>query len=177
MRMAAVLLLLSSTAAGQEPARPLTVVVLPAAIRDSMSAIWSESNRGWDDVTDMSAITPMRNSEKPTRAYLGCLTGYAAGDTLWVRHLAQAAGVMHRRFSVIGDCSKVPEVVGTWHTHPYRAGYKGRVIKERGLSGREWKKFGAGGELVVIVMWDVDSIDLAMRAPDGARHSAHYILR
>ncbi len=41
MRAAAALLLVWSAAAAQEPARPVTVVLLPSAIWDSMSAIWS----------------------------------------------------------------------------------------------------------------------------------------
>lgn len=178
MTMAAVLLLLSSAAAGQEPVRPLTVVVLPAAIRDSMSVIWTENNRHWDEAPETNGRMWMAPVARPTELrYMGCLTGHLTGDTLWVTHLVQAAGLAQHQLSVSGDCSKVPELIGTWRTHPYRAGFKGRVIKERGLSGRELKKFTAGGELVVIAMWDVDSIDLAMKAPDGARHPAHYILR
>ena len=51
MRAAAALLLAWSAAAAQEPARPVTVVLLPTAIWDSMSAIWSQSNLNWNDAT------------------------------------------------------------------------------------------------------------------------------
>jgi hypothetical protein len=178
MKIAAVLLLVCRVAVGQEPARPLTVVVLPAAIRDSMSAIWTENNRHWDEAPETNGRMWTSSVTRPTELrYMGCLTGRLTGDTLWVSHLVPAAGLAQHQLSVSGDCSGVPELIGTWRTHPFRAGFKGHVIKERGLSGRELKKFTAGGELVVIVVWDVDSIDLATRAPDGARYPASYILR
>jgi hypothetical protein len=178
MNMAAALLLVWRVAAGQERARPLTVVVLTAAIRDSMSAIWTENNRHWDEAPETNTIPPVMPANRPTELrYLGCLAGHVTGDTVWVSHLVPAAGLAQHQLSVAGDCSKVPEVIGTWRTHPYRAGYKGSTIKERGLSGRELKKFAASAELIVIIMWDVDSIDVATKDPDGARHPAPYILR
>jgi hypothetical protein len=87
MNTVAALLLTATVVAAQEPPRPLAVVVLPVAIRDSMSAKWSETNRGWDDASDRDAFMPMRPIATPTRAYLGCLTGILSGDTLWVQHL------------------------------------------------------------------------------------------
>ena len=176
MRPAIAALFVWSLAAAQEPLRSATVVVLPREIRDSMSATWSASNLNWDWVPAPS--TPSAMASRPTRTYLGCLTGHAAGDTLWVTQLVPAANVRRREFSVTGDCSHVADVVGTWHTHPYRPGYEGRVVKERGLSGLDFKAFAAGGYPVTIVVWDTDSLDLAIKAPQGGlRHPAPYIIR
>jgi hypothetical protein len=178
MKMAAALILVSHAISGQEPARPRTVVMLPAAIRDSMSLIWSRNNRHWDEVPETNGRTQMLPANWHTELrYLGCLAGHLTGDTLWVTQLVPAANLTQHQMSVTGDCSNVPELIGTWRTHPFRAGFRGRAIKERGLSGRELKRFTASAELVVIVMWDADSIDLATRGPDGARHPAPYVLR
>jgi hypothetical protein len=79
---------------------------------------------------------------------------------------------------VTGDCSDVPELIGTWRTHPYRAGFEGRPIKERGLSGLESKAFATTGDLVSIVMWDADSLELATKEAGGrVRQPTPYIVR
>ena len=111
-------------------------------------------------------------------AYLGCLTGDVAGDTVLVRHLMPAANVRRGQFSITGDCSNVPELVGTWHTHPYRAGFEGRAIKERALSGVDLRTFTAGNDLVTVVFWGADSLDLATKGPAGQlRHPATCVIR
>jgi hypothetical protein len=176
--MAVALLFVGGVATAQAPARPITVVVVPAAIRDSMSAIWRQNNRNWDWVAGPNLPPEMQGATAPTKRYLGCLTGSAAGDTLWVRHLAPAAGMKQGQSKVTGDCSNVPELIGTWRTHPYRAGFEGRPIKERGLSGFEFKAFAATGDLVSIVMWDADSLELATKVAEGrVRPSTPYIIR
>lgn len=180
MKAVAALMVIASVAAAQDPgpARPPVVVVIPAAVRDSMSAVWTANNRHWDEAPESNTLSPAPPGVRPTELrYLGCLVGHLAGDTLWVSRLALAEGLKQRQFVVAGDCTTVPEVIGTWRTHPYRAGFKGRVVKERGLSGRELKKFTAAGEFVTIVMWDVDSIDVAAKGPDGARHPFPYLIR
>src|SRR2546430_15958165 len=53
-----------------------------------------------------------------------------ANDTLFVRRLVQAAHLKQLQFAVAGDCEGVPDFVGTWHTHPYRADAAGRGPKE-----------------------------------------------
>lgn len=172
------LLLAWSVATGQAPPRPFPVVVIPAALRDSMSMIWTANNRHWNELSGMSTLTQMLGSGKPTqREYLGCLIGYVARDTIWVRHLMRAAGLKQLQFAVAGDCGNVPELVGTWHTHPYREGYQGRAIKERELSALDLKTFAAAGDLVTIAMWDADSFDLAAKGPEGVRHPGPYIIR
>jgi hypothetical protein len=152
---------------GQQPARPFAVVVIPTAIRDSMSAIWTHTNRGWDDASGGSVFAPAPIREKPSRAYFGCLAGKADGDTLRVYHLAPATGLRRRQNSVTGDCSTVPDHIGTWHTHLYRAGYQGHLIKERGLSGFDFRTFAGSAYLITIAMWDADSLALATKGPDG----------
>jgi len=177
MRVAAAALLVWRLAAAQEPIRPTTIVVLPREIRDSMSATWSASNRNWDWVPEANTPSAMAMASRPTRAHFGCLTGYAAGDTLRVTQLVPSADVTRRQFSVTGDCRQVADVIGTWHTHPYRPGFEGRVIKERALSGLDFRTFAAGGYVVTIVVWDTDSLDLALKTPAGVRHPAPYVVR
>jgi hypothetical protein len=143
-----------------------------------MSAIWTENNRDWDLVSDMNMPAEMQGAPPPIRRYLGCLTGSAAGDTVWVRHFVPATGLKQGQLAVTGDCSSVAGLVGTWHTHPYRAGFRHRAIKERGLSGLDLKIFGAAGDLVTIVVWDTDSLDIAIKGLDGVvRYPASYVIR
>src|SRR2546427_7366107 len=47
---------------------------------------------------------------------------------------SQAAHLKQLQFAVAGDCEGVPDLVGTWHTHPYHADAAGRAQKEPGLS-------------------------------------------
>jgi hypothetical protein len=144
-----------------------------------MSAIWTKNNRHWDELSGVNTLTQMLGSGNPTqREYLGCLTGYAARDTIWVRHLVRAAGLKQLQFAVAGDCSNVAELVGTWHTHPYRADSAGHAIKERGLSALDLRTFAAAGDLVMIVMWDADSLDVATkRSEDSMLHPVRYTVR
>jgi len=44
-------------------------------------------------------------------------------------------------------------------------------LKERGLSALDLATFAAARDLITVVMWDMDSIDVAAKAPDGSvRH-------
>jgi hypothetical protein len=178
MNGAAALLLVWGIAAGHGPTLPFTVVVLPAAIRDSMAAIWTENNRHWNELSEVNTLTQMLGTGKPTqREYLGCLTGFPARDTLWVRHLVLAANLKQLQFAVTGDCSNVAELIGTWHTHPYRADPAGHALKERGLSALDLKTFAAARDLITMVMWDVDSLDLATKGSEGGvRHPVPYVV-
>jgi len=72
----------------------------------------------------------------------------------------------------------VERLVGTFHTHPYRADPAGRAVKERGLSAMDLKTFAAAPDMVTMVMWDLDSLDLATKAVDGSvRHPAAVQIR
>ncbi len=154
-------------------------VVLPRAVRDSMRARWEENNRHWDELSDVNTLTQMLGTGKPTqREYLGCLFGRVAGDTLWIEGAAAARRLRQLQFAVTGDCDAVQRFVGTWHTHPYRAGLDGRPLKERELSRQDLDTFGAGPDLVTMAMWDADSLDAAARGPDGGlRHPAAVVVR
>ncbi len=47
----------------------------------------------------------------------------------------------------------------------------GHAVKERGLSAMDLRTFAAGSDLITMVMWDLDSLDVAIKAPDGrVRH-------
>ena len=157
---------------GAPPAPTLSVVVLPAELRGLMSALWVENNRHWDELADQNTLTQLLGSGRPTqREYLGCLVGEVAGDTLFIRRLVHAEHLKQLQFAVAGDCDGVERLVGTFHTHPYRADPAGRAVKERGLSAMDLTTFAAGPDMVTLVMWDLDSLDLATKAVDGSvRH-------
>ncbi|PYO97598.1 MAG: hypothetical protein DMD60_06370 [Gemmatimonadetes bacterium] len=151
-----------------------SVVVLPAQTRGLMSALWVENNRHWDELADQNTLTQLLGTGKPTqREYLGCLVGDVAGDTLFVRQLVDARHLKQLQFAVAGDCEGVEGLVGSFHTHPYRADAAGHALKERGLSALDLKTFAAAPDLVTVVMWDLDSLDVATKAVDGSvRHPA-----
>ena len=154
-------------------------VVLSAGLLDRMSALWLENNRHWDELADQNTLTQLLGIGKPTqREYLGCLSGEVTGDTLFIRQLEPAADLKQLQFAVAGTCGRVVHLVGTFHTHPYRADPTGRPLKERGLSTIDLATFAQAGELVVIVMWDRDSLDVATKTGDGrVRHPAPLTVR
>ena len=155
------------------------VIVLPASLRAMMSAVWIQNNRHWDELAGLNTLTQLLGSARPTQhEYLGCLAGEVANDTLWVRELVPAAELRQLQFAVAGNCDGIDRFVGTWHTHPYRAGPDGRALKERGLSELDLETFASARDLVTVVMWDVDSLDVAAKGPDGSvRHPAPLTLR
>ena len=162
------------------PRSPIfSVVILPADLRGLMSALWVENNRHWDELADQNTLTQLLGTGKPTqREYLGCLVGDVAGDTLFVHRLVHAENLKQLQFAVAGDCDGVERLVGTFHTHPYRADPAGRAVKERGLSAMDLKTFAAGPDMVTMVMWDLDSLDVATKAGDGSvRHPVPLAVR
>jgi len=162
------------------PRSPLfNVVILSAQTRGLMSALWVENNRHWDELADQNTLTQLLGTGKPTqREYLGCLVGDVAGDTLFVRRLVHAKHLKQLQFAVAGDCEGIERLVGSFHTHPYRADSAGHALKERGLSPMDLKTFAAAPDLVTMVMWDLDSLDAATKAVDGSvRHPAAVQIR
>ena len=155
-------------------APPFHVVVLPAAVRGVMSDLWVANNRHWDELAGQNTLTQLLGTGKPTqREYLGCLEGEVVRDTLFVRRLRPASDLRQLQFAVAGTCDGVAGLVGTFHTHPYRADSVGRALKERGLSTMDLETFAASADLVTVVMWDSDSLDVATKAQDGSvRHPA-----
>jgi hypothetical protein len=137
-----------------------------------MSDLWVANNRHWDELAGQNTLTQLLGTGKPTqREYLACLEGEVARDTLFVRRLEPAADLRQLQFAVAGTCDGVAGLVGTFHTHPYRADSVGRALKERGLSNRDLETFAASSDLVAVVMWDRDSLDVATKAEDGSvRH-------
>ena len=147
------------------------VLVLAPEVRDSINAIFLRFNKHWNELAETNTLTQMLGTGPPTqREYLGCLVGRATGDTVWVTSWAQARDLKQFQFAVTGSCDAVPNMVGAWHTHPYRAGPDGHALKEPGLSPHDLTTFASGRDRVVIAAWDVDSLDAAIRAGDGAIH-------
>lgn len=148
------------------------VVFLPAGVRDSMTLLWTRNNEHWDELADVNTLEQMLGTGKPTQhEYLGCLWGVVTRDTLWVEGWVPARNLKQLQFAVTGTCDHVAHFVGTWHTHPYRADLTGRPIKERELSDQDLATFVGARDLVTMVMWDADSLDVAAKSTDGTlRH-------
>lgn len=144
-------------------------IVIDAAVRDTMDSIWTRSNQHWNELADVNTLTQMIGSGKPTQLeYLGCLFGWIDGDTLRITGTQPARDMKQLQFAVAGTCDGAPGMVGSWHTHPYRANTEGRALKEPALSAQDLETFSHGHDAVVIVVWDVDSLDAATRAGDGS---------
>jgi hypothetical protein len=147
----------------------LPVVFIAASVRDSMNAIWTRNNKHWDELGRVNTLTQMLGTGPPTQhEYMGCLVGRAGSDTVWVTSWAPARDLKQLQFAVTGTCDHVEQLIGTWHTHPYRAAPDGTALKEPALSAGDLKTFQASRDRVILAAWDVDSIDAAVRTTDGA---------
>jgi len=138
-----------------------------------MNVIFASGNEHWNELQDENTLTQMLGTGKPTqREYLGCLIGHTSRDTLWITGSLPARNMKRLQLAVTGSCEGVTGRVGTWHTHPYRAGADRRAIKSRRLSRDDLATFESGTDLIVVAVWDVDSLDAATRTAQGVRHPA-----
>lgn len=153
-------------------------MVLSRTARDSMTAVFHRFNEHWDELADLNTLEQMLGTIRPTqREYLGCLQGSAGRDTIRVDAWAPASGMKQLQLAVAGTCDSVPRVVGTWHTHPYRADLENRPIKERRLSRQDLETFGHSPFQLALVMWDDDSLDAAVKHRGRVVHPATVIVR
>ena len=154
-------------------------VVITTEVRLAFDSIFTLSNRHWNEQQEETQLAQMLGTGRPTQLeYMGCLRGRAAGDTVWVDATSPARGMIRFQFAVTGSCDHVPDLVGTWHTHPFRASHDGSAIKERQLSRTDLKTFAADADRAVLVVWDVDSIDVAVRSVNGTvQHPAGLVVR
>lgn len=161
--------------AGAQP----PVVSIAQVVRDSINALWLRNNRHWDELARVNTLTQMLGTGPPTqREYMGCLVGHATDDTIWVDSWVPPEHLIQLQFAVTGSCDRVADLVGTWHTHPYRAAPDGHALKEPVLSAGDLSTFRDGHDRVILAAWDVDSVDAAVRLPDGAvQHPASVIWR
>lgn len=152
---------------GSSPEGP-EAVVLPAGVRASLNELFLRHNAHWDELADMNTLERMLGTTGPTqREYMGCLQGWSARDTLWIGGWTEAQGLKQLPFGVDGSCRHVEDFIGVWHTHPYRADLQGLALKERALSALDLSTLAAGQDVFALVVWDVDSLDAAIRRPDG----------
>jgi hypothetical protein len=115
-------------------------------------------------LADLNTLEQMLGTIRPTqREYLGCLQGMVEPDTIRVDGWVPAAEMRQLQLAVTGSCDSVPRVVGTWHTHPYRADLENRPIKERRLSSQDLETFRQSPYRVTLLMWDQDSLDAAVK--------------
>jgi hypothetical protein len=143
-------------------------VVLAPSVLDSMNGAFARSNEHWDELADLNTMERMLGTIRPTqREFLGCLQGEVRGNEVRVDHLVPARDMKQLQLAVAGTCDGVPRLVGTWHTHPFRADLQNRPIKERRLSAQDLETFGSSRLRVTLVMWDRDSVDAALRIRSG----------
>lgn len=149
------------------------VIVIPASVRDSLNSIWRQANMHWNEISDQNTLTQALGTGKPTqKEYLGCLIGSTDTDTFRVIGWIPAHDMKRFQFAVTGSCDSVPGSIGTFHTHPYRAAPTGELpLKEPGLSQQDLMTFMGGSDRVLVVVWDVDSLDVALRDTTG--HVVH----
>ena len=155
------------------------VIVMPPAVRDSLDSVWTRANLHWNEISDQNTLTQALGTGKPTqKEYLGCLIGDANADTFHVIGWVPARDMKRFQFAVTGSCDSIPGAIGTFHTHPYRADSAGHALKEPGLSAQDLMTFTSGTDRALLVVWDVDSIDVALRAADGrVVHPAQLVAR
>jgi proteasome lid subunit RPN8/RPN11 len=173
-------LLVWGTACGARSAEERgPVVVLRQAARDSMSAAFARSNEHWNELADLNTMERMLGTIRPTqREYLGCLQGQVNGEAVEIDGWVPARDMKQLQLAVAGSCDSVPRLVGTWHTHPFRADLRNLPVKERRLSTQDLQTFGGSRFRVTLVMWDHDSIDAALRTRSGATlHPARVVVR
>jgi hypothetical protein len=155
------------------------VVVLPRSARDSMSIVYRRFNQHWDELGDLNTLERMLGTVRPTQLeYLGCLRGTVQRDTVRIESWQPAADLKQLQLAVTGNCDTVSHLIGTWHTHPFRADLQNLAIKERKLSAQDMETFRRSALAVTLVMWDVDSVDAAVKEENGSRtHPATVIIR
>jgi hypothetical protein len=171
-RFAALALLASAAlASARAPRDP--VILIPSSVRDSLNSIWKQGNTHWNEISDQNTLTQALGTGKPTqKEYLGCLIGSTDADTFRVIGWIPAHDMKRFQFAVTGSCDSVPGAIGTFHTHPYRAAPEGELpLKEPGLSSQDLMTFADGTDRALVVVWDIDSLDVALRAGDG--HVVH----
>ena len=178
MAPSARVLLLAMLALACRGRRAPTVLLTRAAV-DSMNAAFAGSNEHWDQLADLNTMERMLGTIRPTqREFLGCLQGKVKGSTVRVDGWVPARDMKRLQLAVAGSCDSVPRLIGTWHTHPYRADLQNLPIKERRLSGQDLQTFGASGLAATLVMWDRDSVDAAVRLPNGkVAHPVEVLVR
>ncbi len=143
-------------------------VTISQPVLDSMNVIFGESNRNWDTQQDLNTMERMLGTVRPTqKEYLGCLQGMVGDASVTVNGFLPARNMRQLPMAVTGTCDSLPRVIGSWHTHPYHADPDNRALKSRELSPQDLATFAAGSDRVMIVVWDQDSLDAAVKAPDG----------
>lgn len=170
-------LLLSAAAPGARRAEGS--VTLSRAVLDSMNDIFEESNRNWDKLQDLNTMERMLGTVRPTqKEYLGCLQGSVEVAVVTVNGFLPARNMRQLQLAVTGTCDSLPRIIGSWHTHPFHADPENRAVKSRELSPQDLATFAAGTDRVAIIMWDRDSLDAAVKAPDGSIiHPASVVVR
>jgi hypothetical protein len=134
-----------------------------------MNAVFLQFNQHWDELADLTTLERMLGTVRPTQLeYLGCLQGTVAHDTVWVESWEPAADLKQLPLAVAGSCNSVRDLVGTWHSHPYRADLQNLPLKERTLSAQDLKTFRESADPITLVIWDVDSLDSAGKDRSGA---------
>jgi hypothetical protein len=144
-----------------------------------MNAAFDRSNEHWNQLADLNTMERMLGTIRPTqREFLGCLQGDVRGEAIRIDGWVPARDMKQLQLAVAGSCDSVPRLVGTWHTHPFRANLQNLPVKERRLSAQDLATFGGSQLRATLVMWDRDSVDAALRTGAGdVVHPARLVVR
>ncbi len=143
-------------------------ITVSRAVLDSMNVIFEASNRNWDKLQGLNTMERMLGTVRPTqKEYLGCLQGMTDAASVTVSSFLPARNMRQLPMAVTGTCDSLPGIVGSWHTHPFHADPDNRPLKSRELSPQDLATFAASDDRVAIIVWDVDSLDAAVKAADG----------
>lgn len=143
-----------------------------------MSAAWARYNEHWDEQADRNTMERMLGTVGPTqREFLGCLRGRIVGDTIRIERWVPAADLKQLPMAVAGNCDGVTGRLGTWHTHPYRADLQNLPVKERSLSAQDLETFAGSEDRVTLMMWDVDSLDAAVKRDGRVVHPVTVVVQ
>lgn len=174
---ALVLLLRAPAGPVSAPSGPL-VVILPQPVGQAMNSVFTRFKQHWDELSDLNTMERMLGTIRPTqREYLGCLQGSIIGDTVWIEAALPARDMKQLQLAVTGTCDSIPRLLGSWHTHPYHADPLNLPVKERWLSPQDLRTFAASADRLALVMWEVDSLDAAVKFGAVVTHPALLLLR
>jgi len=139
-------------------------VVLPRDVLTSMNWLWRVTNTGWEIGEE--------------REFLGCLHGRLGPDTLWIDSWSIPQDLQQLRRAVGGKCVENRNSVGTWHTDHYDGDRTNYDKKTRLLSLGDLATFTGDTALwVTLALWDVDSLDAAVKRRGVIVHPATVVVR
>ena len=154
--------------AAADPYSAFAVIAVAESVRDSMNVVFLHSTLDWRRYASANNPVNFGMGSPIWREAMRCLHGRVSTDTLWITGWSTPQRVRAFASAVTGDCSDVADLVGTWHTHPWRADSLAQPVKTRGLSPGDLRSFRDGADRIALVQWDRDSVTAAARSFNGS---------